>query len=489
MTERLAHLARDTPSSRVVVVGDYMLDHYVWGTIERVSPEAPVHVLDVREEEDRPGGAGNVALNLLALGAEVACVGVRGNDDPGRRLARHLKRAGADVTGLIVDKTRRTTLKTRMLAANQQVLRVDREDRNDVEGPSLRGLRNAYRTAARGAQAVVISDYAKGAIPPAFAAHIIDTCRKRSRPVLVDPHRRKDYHKYKGCTVLKPNLAEAALVLGADPDTDADIERAGAALRKQVQADAVVLTRGAAGLSVIRKGRKPLHVRGLLRQVYDVTGAGDTVAATLAWCLGAGMPLPDAAALANVAASVVVGKVGSATVSRDEIVHHLLDVHHAAGLKIVSPRDIAKALAPHHHRGERVVFTNGCFDLLHTGHIRSFQFAKGLGDVLVVGLNTDRSVRRLKGKGRPVLHEDDRAQILGALEAIDYIVLFDDPTPLKLIKRVRPDVLVKGEDYTRATVVGADFVESIGGHVVLAPVIQGVSTSDIFDRIRRAPAD
>ncbi len=486
MTEHLAQLARNMPGARVVVVGDYMLDHYVWGAIERVSPEAPVHVLDVREEEDRPGGAGNVVLNLLALGADVACVGLRGHDDAGRRLVKHLKRAGADVQGLVIDNTRRTTLKTRMLAANQQVLRVDREDRDVVAGPALRELQAAFRTALASAQAVIVSDYAKGALAPTLAATVIEACRKRGAPVLVDPHRRTDYQKYKGCSVLKPNLAEAALVLGAEPQSDAEIAQAGAALRKQVQADAVVLTRGPAGLSVIRKGRKALHVRGLPRQVYDVTGAGDTVIATLAWSLAGDTPLPDAAALANVAASVVVGKVGSATVSRDEIVHHVLDVHHAAGLKIVPPRMIADALAPHVARGERIVFTNGCFDLLHAGHIRSFQFAKGLGDVLVVGLNTDASVRRLKGKGRPVLREDDRAQILGALEAIDYIVLFDEPTPLKLIKRIRPDVLVKGKDYTRDTVVGADFVESIGGEVVLAPVIDSASTTDIFERIRRS---
>lgn len=486
MPERLAQLARDMPPSRVLVVGDFMLDRYVWGSIERVSPEAPVHVLDVQTEEDRPGGAGNVALNLLALGAEVACVGLRGRDEAGRRLAHLLKRAGAEVHGLIEDRDRRTTVKTRMLAASQQVLRVDREDRAPASGATGRRLQTAIRQALKGVQVVVAADYAKGTLAPGVARMLIETARRRGLPVLVDPHRRKDYEKYKGCTVLKPNLAEAAMVIGAEPQTDEEVATSGAALRRKVHADAVMLTRGAAGLSVIWKGHKPLHIRGLPRQVFDVTGAGDTVIAALAWALGGGVALPDAAELANVAGSVVVGKVGSATVGRDELVHHILDVHHGAGLKVVTPADAAKVLAPHRARGERIVFTNGCFDVMHVGHIRAFQFAKGLGDVLVVGLNTDTSVRRIKGRGRPVLNEMDRAQILGALEAVDYIVLFDESTPLKLIKRVRPDVLVKGQDYTHETVVGADFVQSIGGEVVLAPIVDGVSTSAILDRIRRS---
>ena len=484
MTDRLVQLVRDIAPPRALVLGDFMLDRYVWGDVERVSPEAPVHVLDVDREEDRPGGAGNVAVNLRALGAEVVCIGLRGNDAEGRALVRLLKRAGADVTGLIQDKDRRTTLKTRMLAANQQVLRVDREDREPVSGRMARSVLAAYRQALKACDVIVIPDYAKGCVPPAVAKAVIAAARDRDVPVLVDPHRRADYVKYQGCTILKPNLAEAGIVLGDDPLTDAEVVEAGQTLRKQVRADAVVLTRGAAGMTLVRRGARPVHVRGLPRQVYDVTGAGDTVLAALAWALGGGTPLSDAVEIANVAASVVVGKLGSATVTTDELVHHLLDVHHAAGMKLVPTAKIGDALTPLRAAGKRIVFTNGCFDLLHIGHIRSLQFAKGLGDVLVVGLNTDASVRRTKGPGRPVLDEGDRAHILGALEAVDYIVLFSETTPLRLIKHVRPDVLVKGQDYTRQTVVGANFVEAIGGRVVLAPLIDGPSTSGLLDRIR-----
>ncbi|GAB4341622.1 MAG: D-glycero-beta-D-manno-heptose-7-phosphate kinase [Candidatus Abyssubacteria bacterium] len=483
MKDPLLQRLETVRSPAIVVVGDLMLDLYVWGAVERVSPEAPVQVLKVESEEPRPGGAGNVAANLAALGARVFCCGITGDDANGRRLVQLLKNLKVDTSGILKDKTRPTTVKTRMIAHGQQLLRVDRETAQWLDESLQTAMLERITGLLPKMDALLISDYGKGAIPDSLISRVIALCNEHGKPVLVDPARQRDYRCYKGCTVLKPNKNEAAEASGIDIHDNASLQRAGARLRKMTGARDVVITQGAEGLTILGKTTGPVHVTGLARPVFDITGAGDTVLSLLGYVLAVGGTIDEAAHIANVAASIVVGKVGAAAVTKGEIIRELLGLRHIASHKVKSFEEIATICKEHRRRRQKVVFTNGCFDLLHVGHVKLFQFAKNNGEVLVVGLNSDASVRKLKGAGRPVLTQDERAFILSAIEQVDYIVIFGDDTPLRLIRAVRPDVLVKGADYTKDTVVGRDFVESYGGRVELAPLVEGTSSSGIMSRI------
>jgi D-beta-D-heptose 7-phosphate kinase/D-beta-D-heptose 1-phosphate adenosyltransferase len=484
----LARLVRDLGHPTVVVFGDAMLDRYVFGGISRISPEAPIQILRVAREEERPGGAASVAHDLAVLGARVRLVGYVGDDEAGAALLRLMSVAKIDAKGLVETKGRPTTLKTRMVArgaahsVSQQVLRVDREHTEPFAAGEERRLVAAFKKALRGAGAAVISDYAKGVVSDASARAVIDAARAAGVPVVVDPKGR-DYARYRGATVITPNRKETFEATGIEPTGAAGVDAAGRRLIELTKVDAAVITLDKDGIAIVPKKGACELVPTTPREVYDVTGAGDVVAAVLGLALADGRTLREAVLLANVAAGVEVGKVGAAPVSRDEILAALgsrpPSVH-----RVVDASTLRRELSALRAAGKRVVFTNGCFDILHAGHARYLHEARREGDVLVVGLNSDESVRRLKGDGRPVVPQDDRAELLASLGCVDYVVVFGEDTPERIIREVEPDVLVKGEDWKDKGVVGREFVEARGGKVVLVKLLPGRSTTSIVERAR-----
>jgi len=484
----LAKLVREIGRPTVVVVGDAMLDRYVFGGISRISPEAPIQILRVAREEERPGGAASVAHDLAALGARVRLVGCVGDDEAGAALRRLVTSAGVSGAGLVETKGRPTTLKTRMVArgaahsVSQQVLRVDREDTRPFDAATEKRLVAAFRKALRGAGAVVISDYAKGVISETSAQAMIAAARAAGAAVVVDPKGR-DYARYRGATVITPNRKEAFEATGVEPTGAAGAEKAGRRLIDLTGVDAAVITLDKDGMAIVPKNGPVELVPTTPREVYDVTGAGDVVAAVLGLALADGRTLSEAVHLANVAAGVEVGKVGAAPVSREEILH-ALGARTGAAHRVVDAPTLRRELSALRAAGRKVVFTNGCFDILHAGHARYLHEARREGDVLVVGLNSDASVKRLKGAGRPVVPQDDRAELLASLGCVDYVVVFDEDTPERIIRDVEPDVLVKGEDWKDKGVVGREFVESRGGKVVLVKLLPGRSTTSIVERAR-----
>ena len=475
MLGRLAEAVRKLGSPRVYVAGDLMLDTYLWGSVQRVSPEAPVQILNVQKEEMRAGGAANVARNLATLGAVVTCAGVVGRDENGRRLAALLADIGVRAR-FVSDGGRPTSVKTRMIAHNQQMLRVDRERAEPLAARVEQAMAAAAAKAASSHDAAVLSDYNKGTLTPRVCESAIQAFTRKGRPVLVGLKNR-DLRKYRGATGASLNRSELHHLSGSD-----DVEKGASRLLKELALRFLIVTLGERGLMVVERGGS-FRLPAAARQVYDVTGAGDTVLSAFAIGVGSGLPLEDCAQLANAAAGIVVGKVGTATVSRQELLDEAAAAHGVAHRKIVGDRELARAVAEERARGRKIVFTNGCFDLLHPGHVRVLEFAKSKGDLLVVAINTDRSVKGLKGPGRPVMSERERAAMLGALECVDCVVLCGDATPDRLLKLLRPEVLVKGESYGRAGVVGHEFVESYGGRVELAPMEKGVWTWEILGRI------
>ncbi|RMF88089.1 MAG: bifunctional D-glycero-beta-D-manno-heptose-7-phosphate kinase/D-glycero-beta-D-manno-heptose 1-phosphate adenylyltransferase HldE [Nitrospirae bacterium] len=467
---------------RVLVVGDVMLDEYLWGEIERISPEAPVPVLDERSRHHAVGGAGNVAANLAALGCRAGIGSVVGEDGPARTLRAELEALGVDGRALVVDRERPTPLKTRVIARRQQLVRIDREERRPLAPWAEERLLEAVRGCLGGCGAVVLSDYGKGVVTEGLVRGITQAARAAGVPVVGDPKGR-DYRRYRGVTLLTPNRKEAAEATGIALTDAAAVERAGARLLEIVGSEAMLITLSEEGMALFRRGEPPLRLPTRAREVYDVTGAGDTVVAALAAALAAGADLVAAAELANMAAGVVVGKVGTATATAEEVRAFAGAATDPAGRKVVPREEAVRLAARLRAEGKRLVFTNGCFDLLHVGHIRYLQQARALGDCLMVGLNTDASVRRLKGERRPLIRQEDRAHVLAALACVDYVVLFDEDTPLELIRELRPEVLVKGGDYTREQVVGHELVEAAGGRVELIPVVEGASTTAIVERI------
>ena len=467
---------------RVLVVGDVMVDEFLWGEIERISPEAPVPVLDERTRRTALGGAGNVVANLVALGCRVGIGSVVGDDPSGRDLRAALTGLGVDDHALVTDSERPTPVKTRVIARHQQLVRIDREERRPVPEWAEAKLLEAVEGCLSGCGAVVLSDYGKGVVTDSLIAGITRLAHRAGVPVVGDPKGR-DYGRYRGVTLLTPNRKEAAEATGLPLDSAEEVEAAGARLMEIVGSEAMVVTLSEEGIALFRRYAPPLMLPTRAREVFDVTGAGDTVIATLAAGLAAGAGLAAAAELANMAAGVVVGKVGTAAATAEEIRAFAGASTDSAASKICSAEEAVRIATALRADGRRVVFTNGCFDLLHVGHIRYLQRARALGDCLILGLNSDASVRRLKGEKRPLIGEQDRAHVLAALACVDHVVLFDDDTPLELIRAIRPDVLVKGGDYTREGVVGHEIVEEGGGRVELIPVVEGASTSRIVERI------
>ena len=468
-----------------LVIGDLMLDQYLWGKAERISPEAPVQVVDVTREEIRIGGAGNVANNLVALGCRVSVASVVGGDENGTILLHAFSGKGIDVTGIVEDPSPTTSRKTRVLAANQQIVRIDRESRDEI-GPDNEQRIIDYLNAHGGRfNVILVSDYLKGVLTPTLLAEVITYARRREIPVVVDP-KGSDYTKYRGATVLTPNRKEAEAASGIAIRDEESLCRAGERLLETADLTALVITRSEEGMSLFLRGGQVVHIPTYAREVFDVTGAGDTVLAVLGMALAGGVGFADGARLANVAAGVAVGKVGTSTVSPAEIVGSVGFQHGEGDAKVKNLDALAVIIAAEKARGKQVVFTNGCFDLLHVGHVKYLQKARGFGDLLVLGLNSDASIRRLKGEKRPLIGQEERAHILAALDCVDYVVVFDEDTPLTLIETLRPAVLVKGGDYTLDGVVGREVVESYGGRVELVAFVDGRSTTNIIEKILKA---
>ncbi|MBK6941305.1 MAG: D-glycero-beta-D-manno-heptose 1-phosphate adenylyltransferase [Planctomycetes bacterium] len=479
MSGELITWVKDARPVMVGVLGDLILDRYLRGDAERISPEAPIPVLDVRAEELRIGGAGNVVANVLAAGGRSAMCGVVGDDDGGRRLQDLLIEVGADIAAVVRDRSRPTIQKTRLLARSQQVLRYDREDRRPVAGAVEEALVRAVRATASASDVLVVSDYAKGTLTPAVLAAAFASGKR----VLVDP-KGTDYTKYRGAYCITPNRHEAELATGVSISDAASLERAAAALFASTGVEVALITLGADGMFCAQRGGSSFHIRTEAKKVFDVTGAGDTVIALLARYLGAGVPLSSAVRIANAGAGVVVGKIGAGTVSPTEL-YHALGSEAASYENKRLPRARAAEIARDlREKAMRIVFTNGCFDLLHAGHVRYLAWARSQGDVLVVGVNSDDSVRRLKGPQRPFVAEEDRQTLLAALAAVDYVTVFDEDTPEALIREIRPDVLVKGADWEGKEVAGQSFVEAGGGRVVFAPLLEGRSTTNLAGRIQ-----
>lgn len=477
---------RHVGQQSVLCVGDLMLDDFIYGEVTRISPEAPTPVLAVRNSAIEIGGAGNVARNIAALGARCVLVALIGNDDAGLVLTNALARLNEHVVpDLVVEHTRQTTRKVRFVSAHHSahLMRADWESAAPIAASSEAGLIAYAQAALPQVGAVVLSDYAKGVLAPAVLRAVIAGARARGLPVIVDP-KNHDFAVYRGATLITPNVAELAAAVRRPLTGDDEIAAAAAELADSIGCEAVLVTRSEAGMTLHVNGAPPVHIGAYPVKVRDVSGAGDTVAAAMAVLLAMKLPFEAAMRAANAAAAVVVGKRGTATVSLAELRHRLLP---AASLapedKIVFDWSVLdERLAAWRQGGRRIGFTNGCFDILHRGHIRLLAQARAACDLLIVGLNSDASTRRLKGHGRPLNPAGGRAEVLAAMEAVDLVVVFDQDTPLELIERVRPHVLVKGADYTREEVVGHDLVEAGGGRVVLVDLVPGHSTTAIVKR-------
>jgi D-beta-D-heptose 7-phosphate kinase/D-beta-D-heptose 1-phosphate adenosyltransferase len=467
----------DFSRSRVLVFGDVMLDRYWHGATSRISPEAPVPVVRVEAEEGRPGGAANVALNVTALGGHAALVGLAGEDEAGTILERQLGDAGVR-SHLLRQSQFPTITKLRIVSRHQQLIRLDFED--GFPGVDAGGLMRTFEAALGDSDVVVLSDYGKGTLRD--IAGFVRAARAAGRPVLIDP-KGTDFSRYRGATLLTPNLAEFEAVVGHCVDDAMLVER-GQRLLDELALDALLITRGEHGMSLLQQGREPHHLAAQAREVFDVTGAGDTVIATLATALGAGLPLDSATQLANTAACVVVGKLGTATATAQELAQALA-AQRTIDHGVVDEAQLLDAVAAARSRGETVVMTNGCFDILHAGHVTYLEEASKLGDRLVVAVNIDETVRALKGADRPVNPLQNRMHVLAALGCVDWVVPFTEETPERLICAVAPDYLVKGGDNDPDKIPGARCVREAGGSVAVLTYVDGVSTTRIVDSIRQ----
>jgi len=479
---QLEHLFATVSQKKILVVGDLMLDKYIWGKTSRISPEAPVQVVEVERDELRLGGAGNVVNNLLALGCHVSVASVVGDDEDGRKLLELVASSGVATSGILQSKQRTTSRKSRVLASHQQMLRIDRESKTEISDPEQSALLEFIQSQLPDIAAVLLSDYLKGVLTPQLLEQLTKVCRQAGIPVIVDP-KGADFSRYRGATLLTPNRREAEVATGVVIDGDSSLLKAGKKLLHEQQLEALLLTRSEEGMSLFAADGSVEHLPTEAKEVFDVSGAGDTVVAVIGACLAAGCGLIDAARVANLAAGLVVAKLGTSTVSATEIINESARRNRQMDGKILARDDLAVLLAIQRSLGKRIVFTNGCFDLLHAGHVKYLQQARNLGDLLVLGLNSDESIRRLKGEKRPLLDEAERAQILAALDCIDYLTIFTEDTPLELLQVVRPDILVKGGDYLPDEVVGKELVESSGGRVELIQFVDGKSTTNIIDKV------
>ncbi len=469
---------------RIAVIGDIILDRYLDGAVNRLSPEAPIAVVLKTSERVVLGGAGNVVANLAALGAQVRLVGAIGRDDNGAEVGKALAaHAGLGLEGLVVDEGRPTTCKTRVVNGSHQIVRIDTESSAFISGEVERAVLAAAREAVAWADVVVLSDYGKGVCSDPVIRAVIDDARRRGKPSLVDPKRSR-FGCYEGASLIKPNRRELSLATGLPCASDAEAEAAARVVMAET-GSAVLLTRSEHGMSYFAPNGDVLHLPTAARDVFDVSGAGDTVVAVMALGLAGSMAVAETMRLANLAAGLVVGKVGTAIVDIKELEATVIgEGHHRACEKgeLLALPDAVRQRELWRREGLRVGFTNGCYDLLHPGHVSLLREAAANCDRLIVAINSDASVARLKGPTRPVQDEVSRALVLGALSAVDLVVVFAEDTPAEIIGALRPDLLVKGADYSHAQVVGADFVRSTGGRTLLVPLVNGQSTTAMIRR-------
>lgn len=471
---------------RVVLIGDFMLDRYIYGDTDRVSQEAPVPVLKVIRKESRTGGAGNVAASILALGGRADCIGLIGDDPPGEEVETLLRDIGAEVSGLIRTGDRPTTAKTRYIGLAQhknaqQIIRVDEEVVDTLSADIQDQLRTTVQVSLSGGGILAIQDHDKGVLDDSNTPQIIADARKAGCKVIVDPAMIDDYRRYRGATLLLPNRYEAALASDVRITDESSLNRAGEKLLAVTDAEAIMITLDKDGIFLLSRREAGRRIPAHPRTVYDGTGAGDAVLAMIAVAIGEGCQYSDAASLANVAGGLEVERFGVVPIRREEIVDEFRRMIGLRCGKVMLRERLAEQLDRLRAKGQTIVFTNGCFDLLHMGHVRYLQQARELGSVLVVAINSDESIRRLKGPTRPIISQDERAELLGSLESVDYVTIFDEDTPIPLLELLRPELLVKGG--TTENVVGREVTEGYGGKVMTLDLVEGQSTTEIINNI------
>ena len=483
--KRLSTILPKLRGQNILVIGDLMIDEYLWGKVERISPEAPVEVVEIEKEDRTLGGAGNVVKNLVSLHANVYIGSVIDAGRNGDLILTKLERLGVPLNGLFKDSSKISSVKTRIISSenNQQILRLDRETRTPINKENEDKIINFVEATMNKCGAVIISDYMKGVLTERVLRETIQLARDCNVATIVDP-KGDNYQKYCGATVITPNKREIAAALGIMIKGEDELRKAGKEILTQLDAEAILITRGKEGMTLFQRDKEVIDIPTRAKEVYDVTGAGDTVVSVLGVGIASGLSFEDAAEIANIAAGIVVGKVGTATVSIEELLEYE-GPRRAHAKKLKQRRELKTLVEQERLVGKTIVFVNGCFDLLHVGHVKLLEEAKSLGDVLVVGVNSDKSVRRLKGDKRPVMTEEERARMLTALDCVDYVTIFQEDTPLKLIKELKPDILVKGRDYKRSEVIGREVVESYGGRVELLELMEGISTSSIIARINK----
>lgn len=475
-------------SARVLVLGDMILDRYTYGNAERISQESPVIVLHADDQELRLGGAANVCNMLRGLDCHVVAAGIHGRDESGTQLVELAQKSGIDTSLLACDASRPTTLKERFVGRAgsrhpSQILRVDHEKTEPIADWLVEKIFSKIANQIDDFDVILISDYAKGVCTPKLLRLVIELANQHNIPTLVDPMRGHDYERYRGATLLKANRIETEMATGLSLRTIADAANAGSQLCQQLDLEDVIVTLDRDGMALVHRNGQSSHFPTQARSVYDITGAGDMVLAMLGACLGSGIGKEDAVRLANVAAGLEVEKSGVAVIPLAEIEAELRSDLLPGHKKIVTHAQIASIAEEHRRRGEKIVFTNGCFDLLHFGHVTNLTESAKMGQVLIVGLNSDASVSRLKGPTRPIISETERSAMLAALSCVDYVVVFGEETPYELIKAVRPDVLVKGGHYIPEEIPGYDILASYGGEVRLVEIVGGFSTTDIIQKV------
>jgi D-beta-D-heptose 7-phosphate kinase/D-beta-D-heptose 1-phosphate adenosyltransferase len=468
---------------RILVVGDLMVDEYLWGNVERISPEAPVQIVSVASEAHTLGGAGNVISNLVALGAKVSASGVVGSGINGQLVLKKLEALGVNTRGVIQDRERTTTRKTRVIADHQHVLRFDREVKADISRQTMNKIWRAAGEMIAETDLILVSDYNKGLVTRALMTKLIAAAQKYRRMLIVDP-KGLDFNKYAGASMITPNKKETALASGIEIVDESSLTGAVRRLIEKTGINKILVTCGKEGMVYFDRSKSPYRIRTRARQVFDVSGAGDTVLAMLGLGIAAGYSIKDAVSLANTAAGIVVGKVGTAAVSKAELAAALGRIPAPALDKQKTLAELAIIARKLEKNGKRIVLTNGCFDLLHVGHIKLMSASKQLGDVLIVALDDDESVKQLKGSGRPIINENERLRIISALDSVDHVIVFSSHELNDVIEAIRPAVLTKGSNYGTDAVRGREIVERYGGRVEIIPITENISSSRIINSIK-----
>jgi D-beta-D-heptose 7-phosphate kinase/D-beta-D-heptose 1-phosphate adenosyltransferase len=486
--DKLLKIVSSLGKPRVLLVGDFMLDIYTYGDALRISPEAPVLVLKITNTECRPGGASSVAMDLAALGAETFCIGTIGNDQNGKILKDKLTQAGVNIEGLLTVEDRPTISKQRLIGLaqhrhKQQLFRLDNEETEPLSSRHAEQILKIYNRQLASADIVCLQDYNKGVLSENICRELINQAKKAGKKVLIDPSPTANYSKYISATAITPNRQEASIGVGFELKNEQDYARAAEKLTENLKLEAVIITLDKEG-AYLKTATESELIPTRPKNVYDVTGAGDVVLATIAAALAAGNDYKSAVQLANITGGIEVEKFGVATVTVEEAVNEIVGQMRGKAGKIRTVEPLLQELNWHRSQKRKIVFTNGCFDVIHRGHIEYLKFCKEHGDIVVVGLNSDSSVKMIKGAGRPINKQYDRAAVLAALETVDYIVIFDEADPLELIKKVKPDVLIKGKDWEKKGAVGGDFVNSYGGKVIFAPLVEGQSSTKTIEKIK-----